>query len=251
MLMIVSGAGSARSQEERDVLYQFSTIDALLQGLYDGEMTFGRLKLHGDFGIGTFHRLDGEMIGYEGRFYQVDEGGRVRRVPDETTTPFAVVTSFDADLIVPDLDDMNLEQIEKYLDARLPTQNIFYAVSIEGHFRFVKTRSVPAQSKPYPPLLDVTKNQPTFSLRDVRGVMVGFRCPEYVRGVNVPGYHFHFLTEERDAGGHVLEVEIEHAVAAVDYTSNFYLVLPGQDFFYQLEFSRTGDRDQEMHGAER
>ena len=251
VLMCMVSGWAACGQEERDELYQFSTIEALLPGLYDGEMTFGSLKLHGDFGIGTFHRLDGEMIGYDGRFYKVDGGGEVHAVPDEETTPFAVVTFFNPDLSVPDMNDMNLCQIEAYLDGLLPTPNIFYAVAIEGHFRFVKTRSVPVQHKPYPPLLEVTKNQPTFTLSNVRGVMVGFRCPEYVRGINVPGYHFHFLTTEKNAGGHVLEVEIEHATVSVDYTSSFSLVLPGQEGFYLLDFSRAGEDDREMMEVER
>jgi acetolactate decarboxylase len=251
VLMILLGGRAACCQEERDELYQFSTIDALLQGLYDGEMTFSRLKLHGDFGLGTFHRLDGEMVGYDGRFYQVDGEGKVHAVPDEETTPFAAVTFFEPDMTVPDMNNMNLAQIEQYLDARLPTHNIFYAVAIEGLFRFVKTRSVPEQNKPYPPLQEVTKNQPTFTLLDVRGVMVGFRCPEYVAGINVPGYHFHFLTENRDAGGHVLEVESENAIAAIDYTSSFSLVLPSQEGFYLLDFSRTGEAAQEMLEVER
>jgi acetolactate decarboxylase len=250
-LMILMGTWSACAQEESDELFQFSTIDALLQGLYDGEMNFSQLKLHGDFGIGTFHRLDGEMIGYDGRFYQVDAEGKVHAVPDEMTTPFAAVTFFDPDMTIPDVNNMNLGQIEKYLDARLPTLNIFFAVAIEGRFRFVRTRSVPEQNKPYSPLREVTKNQPTFTQHDVRGVMVGFRCPEYIGGINVPGYHFHFLDENKDAGGHVLAVVTENAIAAIDYTSSFSLVLPSQEDFYLLDFSRAGELGREMQEAER
>lgn len=43
-------------------LFQYSTLEALLGGVYDGEVTVGELLTHGDFGLGTFNSLDGEMI---------------------------------------------------------------------------------------------------------------------------------------------------------------------------------------------
>jgi acetolactate decarboxylase len=122
-------------------------------------------------------------------------------------------------------------------------------VTIKGLFRFVKTRSVPAQKKPYPPLLYVTASQPALSFSDVRGTMVGFRCPSYVKGVNVPGYHFHFIDEEKRIGGHVLEIRIEEVSAGIDYTSRFTLVLPDRREFYELDLS--GDKQKELQEAER
>jgi acetolactate decarboxylase len=170
-------------------------------------------------------------------------------VPDGARTPFAAVTFFEPDLTLSLKGAMSLTEVEEYLDSLIPTENIFYAVSIEGLFRFVKTRSVPAQNKPYPPLWDVTASQPTFFLTDVRGTMVGFRCPGYVKGINVPGYHFHFIDEGKRCGGHVLEAQTEEATARVDCTSRFTLVLPDRGEFYELDL--TGDGRQDMQDAER
>jgi acetolactate decarboxylase len=248
-VFLALGAGSALCGEPRDVLFQCSTIDALFQGLYDGEVTFGELRSHGDFGLGTFHRLDGEMVGLEGRFFQVRADGSVHPVPDTAKTPFAAVTFFEPDLTLPLRDGMSLAEVEEHLDACVPTKNIFYAVAIEGLFRYVKTRSVPAQTKPYPLLRDVAASQPTFSLSDVRGTMVGFRCPSYVKGVNVPGYHFHFIDEGKSAGGHVLEIRTGEATARVDFTSGFALELPAQRGFYELDLS--GDMQRDVRAAER
>src|SRR5207249_10961718 len=83
-------AGCAR----RDTLVQYSTINALLTGVYDGDMTFGELRRHGDFGLGTFNALDGEMIALDGRYYQITADGAVKPVRDDVRTPFAVVTHF-------------------------------------------------------------------------------------------------------------------------------------------------------------
>jgi acetolactate decarboxylase len=99
-------------------------------------------------------------------------------------------------------------QLEQYLDKLLPTENIFYAIKIEGTFKYIKTRSVPKQNKPYPPLVEVVKNQPTFEFHNVKGTIVGFRCPSYVEGINVPGYHLHFITGDKKAGGHLLECHL-------------------------------------------
>ena len=132
----------------------------------------------------------------------------------------------------------------------MPTGNIFYAIKIEGTFSYIKTRSVPAQEKPYPPLVEVTQNQPIFEFNDVEGTIVGFRCPAYVAGINVPGYHLHFLTKSKDSGGHVLEFEIVEAVASIDYTSEFLMILPGDDSdFYEVDL--TQDKQKELEKVEK
>ena len=76
-------------------LFQTSTIDALLSGNYEGDVSFEELETYGDFGLGTFDALDGEMIGLDGAFYQVKADGRAYEVDERMKTPFAVVTFFE------------------------------------------------------------------------------------------------------------------------------------------------------------
>ena len=188
-------------QADKDTLFQVSTINALLEGVYDGEVSFKELKSRGDFGIGTFNGLDGEMIGLGGRFYKVKADGAAYPVSDSEKAPFAAVTFFRPDKTVSVGKVTSYEQLEQKIDDIIPTKNIFYAIKIEGVFDYIKTRSVPKQEKPYLPLVEVVKNQPTFEFNDVEGALVGFYCPDYVKGVNVPGYHLHFITKDRKAGG--------------------------------------------------
>ncbi|MFC1910926.1 acetolactate decarboxylase [Chloroflexota bacterium] len=236
--------------EQRDALLQISTIDALLNGSYDGVTTFESLKGYGDFGIGTFEGLDGEMVGFDGYFYQVKADGKAYPVVDSMKTPFASVTYFDADITEQLPEVMDFKQLEKFLDSILPTSNIFYAIKIEGTFSYMKTRSVPGQQKPYPPLVEVTKNQPVFEFGEVEGTIAGFRCPDYVTGINVPGYHLHFLTRANDAGGHILDFTIKQATASVDYTSAFLMILPGEDSdFYRIDLSQ--DKTWELEKVEK
>ena len=236
-------AGSAAAQQDRETAMQVSTIDSLLSGNYDGEMSLEEMLTHGDFGIGTFDRLDGEMLVLGGVVYQIAADGVARVMPPETTTPFATVTFFEADQRVDLKPGMTLPAWKEATDKLLPTPNLFYAIKIEGMFRTMKTRSVPRQSKPYGNLRQIADSQPTFDFEDVEGTLVGFRCPGYVGGINVPGYHLHFLTEDKRAGGHVLEFTVEHAEMTIDHTPNFLLKLPGSKEFYATDLEKDQSED--------
>lgn len=241
--------GCSQPDRNEEVLFQTSTINALLEGVYDGEITYGELKQHGDFGIGTFDALDGEMIGLDGVFYQIKADGIAYAVDDAMKTPFAAVTFFEADKEVRLAESMDHRALEDYLDTMLPTENIFHAIKIEGVFSYVKTRSVPGQTKPYPPLVEVVKHQPTFEFHHVEGTVVGFRCPAYVKGVNVPGYHLHFITEDKKGGGHVLDCRVQDVTIGIDYTSGFYLTLPEAGAFYETDL--TQEKESELDQVEK
>lgn len=249
MLLTFSLSGCANLQANKDILFQASTIDALLVGVYDGDMTFKQLKRHGDFGLGTFNGLDGEMVALDGKFYQVKVDGTAYTAQDSMKTPFSVVTFFEPDISFPVNVRLNYEQLRTYLDERIPTENVFYAFKVEGVFEYIKTRSVPRQVKPYPPLVDVVKHQSVFEFYDVKGTIVGFRTPGFVQGINVPGYHLHFITEDRKAGGHVLACQMQHVGVELDCTSELYLVLPESAAFAAADFSEQ--RHSELEAVEK
>ncbi|MFH1730054.1 MAG: acetolactate decarboxylase [Planctomycetota bacterium] len=255
--------------DRRETLAQVSTIDAILAGDYDGKVSCRRLLRFGGFGIGTFHALDGEMIVLDGTVYRVDAAGEVHVLAKDVKTPFACVTSFEPDMEIavtssgtdvaltndgcPEIfpaDALHADRAKEAVDSICGTPNHFLAVRIDGAFSYVRTRSVPRQKKPYPRLVEVTRNQPTFELRNVKGTIVGFRCPAFVKGINVPGYHLHFITEDRTGGGHVLDFKLIKGEIGVDVTPNFYLMLPaGEGAFEELDL--TVDREKEVREAER
>jgi len=253
LLFLLAPAGCATDgtvRDDSDTLTQVSTIDALLQGVYDGVTTFETLRTHGDFGIGTFASLDGEMLAFDGRFFRVSADGVARQVSDDAQTPFAAVTFFDRDLQYTLPEGLDLAGVQSFLDSRFDTLNTFYAIRIDGAFATMVTRSVPAQQKPYPPLTEVTAKQSIFDFKDVTGTVVGFRCPAYVVGVNVPGYHLHFLTEDGSSGGHVLSLTVSKADASVDVTRDFLMLLPDADSdFYDIDL--TPDNEEALEQAEK
>jgi acetolactate decarboxylase len=207
-------------------LFQTSTIDALLDGSYDGDVTFAELEERGDLGLGTLDALDGEMIALDGKFYQIRADGKAYPVEGQTKTPFAVVTFFEPGKSQPLDAATNLSDLCARVDRLTRDNDTCCAVRIDGHFEFVKTRSVPRQHKPYPPLVEVVKNQPVFELSNVHGSLVGFRFPDYAQGLNVAGYHFHFITADRSAGGHVLECRLTEGELQIDREADLRVELP-------------------------
>jgi acetolactate decarboxylase len=229
--------------QTRGIVFQTSTIDALMAGVYDGVITCGELKKHGDFGIGTFEGLDGEMVVLDRRIFQIRSDGQVYAVSDDTKTPFANVVFFQPDRTVTLAQPHGLKELKQYLDGLLPSKNLFYAVKIEGTFRRVKTRSVPRQTPPYPPLGEVVKQQAVFEFHQVTGTIVGFRYPGFMSGLNVPGYHLHFLTKDRDTGGHLLDCETEQVQIELGQAPRLSLVLPENQAFLQADLSRNRQRE--------
>jgi acetolactate decarboxylase len=229
-------------------LFQTSTINALLNGVYDGDMNYGQLREHGDFGIGTFNSLDGEMIAIDGKFYQIKSDSFAYPVADTEKTPFAIVQFFEPDFNKTLDLEMDYEQLKNYLSKMLPTMNFFYAIRIDGVFSYVKTRSVPRQKKPYIPLVEVAKVQPVFEFFDIKGTLAGFRFPDYAQGLNVPGYHMHFITDDRKAGGHLLDCQLQKGRLSAEHTSNFHMELPIEGDFLKADLSK--DQQEEINQVE-
>jgi acetolactate decarboxylase len=247
-LVLYLASGNLQAAGPRQ-LFQTSTLQALMAGVYDGDLTFQELARHGDFGLGTFEALDGEMIALEGVFYQIKADGRVYPVAGALITPFAAVTFFKADRTHMIEMPMNFRELLDYVDKLLPSPNLPYAIRIEGAFPYVKTRSIPGQQKPYPPLAAAAAKQAVFELAGVKGVIVAFRCPAYLADITMAGYHCHFITTDRRAGGHLLDCRVEGATVAVDALPNFSLRLPENQAFSQTDL--TGDRRHELEKVEK
>jgi acetolactate decarboxylase len=225
--------------EDRETLYQVSTIDALMQGVYDGVQPISELKKHGDFGIGTFDALEGEMVVLDGKVYQAKSDGKVYTVMDNATTPFATVTYFERDFSVTTGRSMNLSVFSTEMSARLPSQNMIYAVRMHGTFPLMKVRAIPAQQKPYPVLTVAAKNQSVYMYTDSTGTAAGFYTPVFFKGLNVAGYHLHFLSDDRQTGGHILDFAVPaNTTAEYDVTPAFEMRLPTSGEFTGVDLSQ-------------
>lgn len=214
-------------EREPHVLFQASTIGALLDGAFDGDLSFAELAEHGDLGLGTLNHLDGEMIAIDGEFFRADVDGNVERVAPEERTPFAVVTRFDpaVDERLPG-GERSHEELLAQLDRLVPGAASSCAVRLDGRFELVRARSVPRQSPPYRPLTEVVADQHVFELAGTEGTMLGFRFPTYVEGIEVPGYHLHFISADRRRGGHVLDSRSRGLRVRIDPSDDLHVELP-------------------------
>lgn len=211
--------------QQRETLHQVATIHALMTGQYDGLVTVGQLKQQGNLGIGTFDRLDGELIQLDGAVYQARADGTVALVSDAMTVPFANTTTFDAD-VTQDLGAIpNLAALQAALDTLMVHKDAFYAVRIDGVFQQIKVRCPPQQQKPYPGLTEALKTQVFFDYQDIKGTVVGFWSPDYVGEVNLPGYNLHFISADHTVGGHLVEGALSDAYASLDETRFFAMAL--------------------------
>jgi acetolactate decarboxylase len=208
---------------QSDLIYQYSIMDALLAGVFDGNLRFGELRKKGDFGIGAFNRLDGEMLMIDGKVYKMRFNGEIKEVTDNDSTSLAFVKFFKADTSLTITGkNISYEQLKAKLDSILNRNNL-YAIKLRGKFSNIDARSVAPSEKPYPELsAHIAKGgQTDFQFKDVQGVCVGFSLPAYMARVNVPGYHVHFISDGHDRGGHVFEFSTDSLYIEIDKAEGY------------------------------
>ena len=201
-----------------------------MAGYFDGIISCEELARHGDIGLGTFADLDGEMVVLERVVYQIRSDGSVQTAATTVMIPFANVTFFEADESFEVRDIGSLAQLQQEIEKRFANRHIFYAIRVDGNFDLIKVRSVPKQTKPYPKLAAVVEKQSVFELKNVPGTLIGFWCPEFAQTINLPGFHLHFLADDRKSGGHVLDCRLKQGRVILDLTAGFSLQLPAKGF---------------------
>jgi acetolactate decarboxylase len=209
---------------EHDFMYQYSIIDALMAGVFDGDLTIGKLKGKGDFGIGTFNRVDGELMMDQGRVYKTSYDGSVKEVPDSDSTSVAFVKFFKSDTVM-NLTGKNLtyEKVQEYLLEKL-NPNAIYALRIKGRFAAMTTRAEKPAQLPYTTLPEHLKvNQTVFNLTNSEGICNGFLLPPYLARTNVPGFHLHYLASDHKSGGHIFSFTTDSVVIEIDIAKGFII----------------------------
>jgi acetolactate decarboxylase len=207
-------------------LFQTSTVQALLAGAFDGDLTLAELLEYGDLGLGTLGGLDGELIVIDGQAWKATLEGTVVKPDLSATTPYAVVVPFRPGRAVPLRGPFRDTDLEPRLSRRVTARAGPTAIRIDGRFEAVRVRSVAKQTAPYPPLAEALAQQHVSDLRDVTGTMVGFRFPDALNGIEMVGAHLHFVTDDRARGGHVLSFSLLEATAHLDDATELHVELP-------------------------
>ena len=219
----------------RNRMYQVSTLQALALGYSRTVIRVEELLREGDTGLGTFEDVNGEMIVMEGQCYRADQNGAVSAVSPETGVSFAAVAKLSGDQRFPLRDLPDIEAIRTELTRRIDERfslNSMHVVRIDGLFETVDARSEAPYRSHHITLKEVlSRTQKAFLYENVRGSLVGVYFPDYMDGINMPGWHLHFLSEDRTKGGHVFNVSLREGVARVDKLTGIVIDLPKEAAF--------------------
>ncbi len=221
-------------------------MGALLNGIYDGDCSVEHLLTRGDFGVGTFNALDGEMLIVDGTCYRLSSDGSVGPTLPTVQTPFAVVTRFEVHVTQSIAEPHTLTELRDLLGGLTPSDNYLYAFRVRGDFEFVRTRTVARQSPPYRRLVEVTKGEPVQIFKHVSGDIVGFRTPVFQQGIGIAGDHAHFIDQSRTQGGHVLDLALTQGTIEVCIGTDLHLELPRTIAFERADL----DDDPQQREAE-
>lgn len=235
---------SSKFDSTQNRIYLSSPINALVEGIYEQNVSLSEIQKYGDFGLGTFNDLDGEMVMMDGEIYRVAGNGVVETMGPDVRTPFACVTFFRSMSHEDSHGAMTYPQFLEWLMALIPSPNLFYAFRVEGEFIQVKTRSVSKQDS-YRPLVEVAAEQQEFEFHEVRGTLVGFYTPVFMASLNVPGLHLHFLSTDRTQGGHLISCHVKQVRADIQFLYTLELALPLSVDYLLCDFQRNINDDLE------
>ena len=239
------------AQADRECVAQVALLQSLAQGYFGGTVTAGQLRTLGDTGIGTFEGLNGEMIVLDGIVYQALGSGQVVVAPDTEIIPFSNVTFFDKDISVKLSNIADKASLEKVLNQTVQENgvNSFYMIKIHTEFPSVLFRSEYGSKEPYPTLVEALKGKQTeFTEKNIKGTLVGLYCPSYMGELNSVGWHFHFISDDKKKGGHILDLSVKDGTAYLDQTDKFAMVLHKDKKFHDLNLAK--DMKEDIRSAE-
>ena len=231
---------------ERENIAQVALLQSLAQGYFDGTVTVGELRTLGNIGIGTFKGLNGEMILLDGICYQALGDGRVVVAADSEQVPFANATFFDNDISVKITEKLDKAALEKQLTQIVQENgsNSFYMVKLHTTFPYILFRSEYGSQRPYGTLVEALKGKQTeFTERNINGTLVGLYCPNYAGGLNSVGWHFHFISDDRKHGGHILELSVNSGEVQFDKTDKLSIYLHDDKEFQNLNLAKDMSED--------
>ncbi|RBL90265.1 acetolactate decarboxylase [Chitinophaga flava] len=225
-------------------LFTAGVASGLMGGLYEGFYPIDSLKTKGDFGLGAPDKIDGELLFLDGKAYQTQYTGKTAEVLPGQRTPFSMVNFFHTDMVFRVQQPMDKAALYHYLDSLLPNTNGMYAIHLKGRFTHLKTRAFPpVKEHPYPTLASMLNQQRFFTFDKCQGDLVGYRLPSYMDNTNIAGYHFHYLSDTKDAGGHIVDVVAEDVTITISILDSYTVQIPSTPEFDHFDFKKNRQED--------
>ena len=228
-------------------MFQVATLQSLALGYTKSVITVEELLKHGDIGLGTFEGVDGEMIVLDGHCYQAIADGTVFEAPSDKGVPFCAVTFLDNDDTFEIGKTENIAELKEFLDVFIDRRfelNSMHVVKIDTCFDKVMARSETGKTSRHVELKNLLENnQQDFDFDNIKGTLVCLYFPDYMDGINAPGWHLHFVSEDRSVGGHVFDIKFDKASAVIKKISAIEIKLPEEPEFdtYALKEASNSD----------
>lgn len=249
LLFSLTASAQKKSVKTNRDLFSAGYASAFIGGLYDAWYPYKSLQQHGNFGLGAPANLDGELIVLDGKMYQTRATGKTTPLAHTGKTPYAVVCFFHADTVLKPSGHLSKDGLYKYLDSVLNSRNSIYAIHIKGNFGYVKTRAFPpVTQKPYVPLAGMLDKQHFFEFRHIKGDLVGFKIPAMMEGAHISGNHFHFISDDKKDGGHVIDLLTDNITIEVETLTSYTMELSQASDFKNFDFKK--DRKEEIKNVE-
>ena len=232
---------------DNNCMYQVSTLQALALGYTRSVVRTDELLSHGNTGLGTFEDVNGEMIVIDRHCYQAAEKGSVTEMPPDTGVPFASVANLQGDRVFTLSEIPDIEHLKMELNLKIEEDfglNSMHIAKIEGDFERVDARLESAYRSHHVELKDILgKTQKSFCFEQIRGTMVCIYYPDYMDGINAPGWHLHFISEDRKWGGHVFDLQMRRGEVFLDKISRIEIQLPSEPAFDTYSLKEASQQD--------
>lgn len=215
-------------------IFQFSSINALMSGVFTGFFDVSAIKACGNFGLGCSNGLTGEMIVDNNDVLEAKDKHPIRLMGDHEKLPFAQVTTFIAEKEF-EARLVNKNNLYSILSQHILLDNIFLAVKITGLFDKIKVRTPNDNGTVYKDAVEVSENQIVRDFESIEGSLIGFWTPHFFENISVAGFHVHFLSEDKQIGGHVIDFDLQEGVISYETKLKLNVELPSDSDYLKKD----------------
>lgn len=219
---------------DKKTLFQGSTFLSLNNKNYEGSWKIQDILKQGNYGLGTFHKTNGEMIIKNGIAYLADENLNLSVAKNSVKSPFYVVGNIGNEFKNSILNsEINMNDFFSKLENDLNLKNYPIIFNIETNLINATIRSVKEQQIPFTKFIEgLEKYEVRKHFEKIKGNLIGVWFPKHFSSINVPGFHLHFVDSENKIGGHVLNFSINGKYKiSFEKMINLNLNLPNNETF--------------------
>ena len=225
-------------------MFQVSTLHALVAGYTRSVVTVQELEEKGNIGLGTFEGVDGEMILLDGICYRARHDGTVVR---DTGVPFASAASVEGGTVFELGEVGGIDALKHELTCKVDEAyalNSMHVATVSGTFESVSARSESAYHADHITLKDMlATTQREFTFEKLDGTLVCVYHPDFMDGINAPGWHVHFLSDDLTRGGHVFDLSLTRGQAVMHKIDRIEIQLPATPAFDTYSLKETSQEE--------